>query len=206
MTINEAILQTLEDVKKAMLSKEVYEHIITNNYCDFINAKTPSSTISALLGNFIRDEDNRIKRFKTSSGSFRYYLAKYKNELEFFNRMPNIFDVFKVDYSWVKTHLDIVEYLKNKKGNQKELVGLLKSLGIKSLIDEDENGKKELEVIDPFTFFCYIHKHGDKNRLDFLIQLAEKLNLTIPTAVKGLPTVNAQKVCLFPFEKGRVGN
>lgn len=111
-----------------------------------------------------------------------------------------------VDYSWVKTHLDIVQYLKDKKDNQKNLVGLLKSLGIKSLIDEDENGKKELEVIDPFTFFCYIHKHGDKNRLDFLIQLAEKLNLTIPTAVKGLPNANAQKVWLFPYEKERVGN
>ncbi|MEZ4886271.1 MAG: hypothetical protein R3E32_16165 [Chitinophagales bacterium] len=130
MTINEAILQTLEDVKKLMTSNEVYKHIIANNYCDFDKAKTPASTISALLGNFIRDEDSRVKRIRMNNGSFCYYLAKYEDELK--PKQLNVFENTKntIDYSWVQTHLDIVKYLKDKKGNQKELIDLLKSLKI----------------------------------------------------------------------------
>ena len=49
MTIKEAILQSLEDLKKVANYMEVYDHIIKNNYYDFKDAKTPASTISACL-------------------------------------------------------------------------------------------------------------------------------------------------------------
>ena len=34
-----------------------------------------------------------------------------------------------------------------------------------------------MNEIDPFTFLCYIHKYGDKRRLNYLQQIAEKLNI-----------------------------
>ena len=39
---------------------EVHDHIIKTNYYDFKDAKTPASTISALLGDFIRLGDSRV--------------------------------------------------------------------------------------------------------------------------------------------------
>jgi 5-methylcytosine-specific restriction protein B len=72
-------------------------------------------------------------------------------------------------FSWVKTHREIVEYFKDKQDKQKKLIKLLKDVGIKHFSDEYSKGKKEdMQEIDPFTFFCYIYKHGDVKRLEFL--------------------------------------
>lgn len=112
--------------------------------------------------------------------------------------------MIKNKYSWVKTHLEIVDYLKNKEDSQLSLINLLKSINITGFNDKDVNGDSvELEVIDPFTFFSYLHKYGDKKRLKNLQQLATKLNLFIPDSVAGIPTSNAQKVWLFPYKKDR---
>ena len=82
MTIKEAILQSLEDLKRISNYMEVYDHIIKNNYYDFKDAKTPASTISALLGDFIRLGDSRVKRIKGKGGTFSYYLTKYEKEID----------------------------------------------------------------------------------------------------------------------------
>ena len=82
MTIKEAILQSLEDLKGISNYMEVYDHIIENNYYDFKDAKTPASTISALLGDFIRLGDSRVKRIKGKGGTFSYYLTKYEKEID----------------------------------------------------------------------------------------------------------------------------
>ncbi len=81
MTIKEAILQSLSDIKGLTNSIEVWKHIIENNYYDFGDAKTPAGTVSALLGDFIRNGDSRIKRIKEKSGTFSYYLAKNEPEI-----------------------------------------------------------------------------------------------------------------------------
>jgi hypothetical protein len=44
------------------------------------NAKTPSDTVGAQLGHFIRHNDTRVKRLKGKRG-FEYFLSKYENEL-----------------------------------------------------------------------------------------------------------------------------
>lgn len=49
---------------------EIYKHIIQNNYYEFGTAKTPASTISALLGDFIRNGDTRVKRIKQDGGTY----------------------------------------------------------------------------------------------------------------------------------------
>jgi len=81
MTLKEAILKSLEDIKELTNYKEVCEHIIKNKYYDFGNSKTPPATVSALLGDFIRDGDARVRRMKQSNGAYFYYLTKNEGEL-----------------------------------------------------------------------------------------------------------------------------
>ena len=80
MTIKEAILKVLEDNIGSFTYLEVLKMIDEKNYIDWGNAKTPSDTIGAQLGHFIRQNDSRVKRVKGKKG-FEYYLAKYENEL-----------------------------------------------------------------------------------------------------------------------------
>ncbi len=80
MTIKEATLKSLDEIRDLTDYQGVYEHIVKNNYYDFGASKTPASTISACLGDFIRNGDTRVRRIKTKSSSYIYYLTK--NELE----------------------------------------------------------------------------------------------------------------------------
>jgi hypothetical protein len=80
MTIKEAILKVLEEQKSVLTYMEVHEKIIERNYIDWSNAKTPSDTVGAQLGHFIRQDDTRVKRVKGKRG-FEYYSSKFENEL-----------------------------------------------------------------------------------------------------------------------------
>ena len=60
MSIKEAILKSLDDINNLTTYMDIYNHILRNNYYEFATAKTPASTISALLGDFIRNEDTRV--------------------------------------------------------------------------------------------------------------------------------------------------
>lgn len=83
LTIKEAILKSLEDLEKPCNRVQVYNHIIQNKYYDFVGA-TPKSTISALLGDFIRNSDTRVKRIKRDT-SYLYYLSKYEQTIDIDN-------------------------------------------------------------------------------------------------------------------------
>ena len=85
MTIKEAILKSLEDINGLTNYSDVYEHIVSKNYYDFKEAKTPAATISALLGDFIRNGDTRVKRIKETGGTFSYYLTKNESNLDIEN-------------------------------------------------------------------------------------------------------------------------
>jgi hypothetical protein len=82
MTINEAILQSLDDMNNPSTYKEVFKHIAEKKYCNFGKAQTPDATISALLGNFIRNGDSRVKRIK-QNGTYYYYLTKNEQNIDF---------------------------------------------------------------------------------------------------------------------------
>lgn len=82
MTIKEAILKSLEDRNGKSNFFEIYEHIVNKKYYEFNKGKTPASTVSALLGDFIRNGDSRVKRIKESDGTYSYYLAKYENNID----------------------------------------------------------------------------------------------------------------------------
>lgn len=82
MTIKEAILQSLDDLKGLSTYSEIYSHIEAQNYYDFKVSKTPKATVSALLGDFIRNSDSRVKRIKIKGGNFSYYLTKNESEID----------------------------------------------------------------------------------------------------------------------------
>jgi len=54
MKIKEAIIKSLEDLDKLANSTEICDHILVNKYYEFAG-KTPASTVSAQLGDFIRN-------------------------------------------------------------------------------------------------------------------------------------------------------
>lgn len=76
MTLKEAVLKSLDEINELTNYLEVYNHILEKNYYDFGEAKTPGSTISAVLGEFIRKGDSRVKRIKQQGGTYTYYLTK----------------------------------------------------------------------------------------------------------------------------------
>lgn len=78
MTLKESILKSLDEIGGLTNYMEVYNHISKNNYYDFGEAKTPASTVSALLGDYIRKGDTRVKRIKQEGGAYSYYLTKYE--------------------------------------------------------------------------------------------------------------------------------
>jgi hypothetical protein len=81
MTIKEAILKSLDEINDLATYIDVYNHIVKKNYYDFGTAKTPALTISALLGDFIRNGDTRVKRIKQEDGTYAYYLTKNEQNI-----------------------------------------------------------------------------------------------------------------------------
>lgn len=82
MTIKESILKSLEDLHGLANYMDIYNHIVEKNYYDFGTAKTPASTVSALVGDFIRNGDSRVKRIKQENGSYSYYLTKNETNID----------------------------------------------------------------------------------------------------------------------------
>lgn len=81
MTIKEAILKSLDEINDLTTYMDVYNHIVKKNYYNFGIAKTPASTISALLGDFIRNGDTRVKRIKQEGATYAYYLTKNEQNI-----------------------------------------------------------------------------------------------------------------------------
>lgn len=81
MTLKESVLKSLEDINGITNYLAVLNHIIDKNYYDFGGAKTPGSTVSAILGDFIRNGDTRVKRIKQDGGTYSYYLTKNEQNI-----------------------------------------------------------------------------------------------------------------------------
>ncbi|WP_185957205.1 EVE domain-containing protein [Gracilimonas mengyeensis] len=109
-------------------------------------------------------------------------------------------------FTWVQTHKELVEYLKDKEDDQEVLIKLLSDAGITGLHDEEIKGtRKDLEEIDPFTFFCFINKYP-RRRIKILQNIADQLDITIPEDDLGVPSAQGQKVMMFPFSYDRKDN
>lgn len=103
MTIKEAILKSLEEINNLATHSDVYNNIIKNRYCNF-DGKTPERTVSALLGDFIRNNDSRIKRVKGNGNYYLYYLAKYEQNINFDDFIKSIDKVAKKEIKTKKTY------------------------------------------------------------------------------------------------------
>ncbi len=120
----------------------VYNHIVDSKYYDFGGAKTPGSTISAVLGDFIRNGDTRVKRIKQDGGTYTYYLTKNEQNIGI--------DILSGSTETVTT--STVKIDKNKTYDERDLHRLLssylKNTGIysKTIFHEQSNGKDSNQI------------------------------------------------------------
>lgn len=112
MTIKEAILKSLEDLDKPSTSVEVHDLVIKKQYYIFEAERTPKATISALLGNFIRENDSRVKRIKHGR-RYLYYLAKLENDLDLDESIAST-SIKTKTYKERDLHILLSSYLKSK--------------------------------------------------------------------------------------------
>jgi hypothetical protein len=142
MTLKEAILQSLEDLGDLTTYMDIHNQILKMKYYDYGAAKTPASTISALLGDFIRKGDSRVKRIKLDGGTYSYYLTKNEKEIS-----VDVLSGESVDKS--------EKFLKTNKSKTYEerdlhilLSSYLKSLDTysKTIFHEQSNGKDSNQI------------------------------------------------------------
>jgi hypothetical protein len=181
MTIKDAILKTLEDSKKMMSYKEIYAYIIQNNLAEF-KAKKPISIVSSSLADFIRYNDNTIKRIKKDNG-YLYYLSKYENLIDFDNKqeIKNIEKRENKNYKERDLHPLFVTYLKSKNIFAKTIYHEISKqdnnakwahpdiIGIEFLELKSKISSKFLKTIDKknfFSLYSYELKKEIKNDYD----------------------------------------
>lgn len=139
MTIKEAILKSLDDIGNLTNYSDVANHIITKKYYDFKDAKTPHATVSALLGDFIRLGDSRVKRIK-ESGAYFYYLTKNEQSIgiEVLTGETKPTKIVKIDktktYEERDLHKLLSSYLKNT------------DIYSKTIFHEQSNGKDNNQI------------------------------------------------------------
>lgn len=80
-------------------------------------------------------------------------------------------------FTWIPLYNELSDWLLLQRDNQRELIYILKEIGIIGFRDGSERGKEiELEEMDPFTFFSYLNKfHSDERRVEILQDLRRKL-------------------------------
>ena len=107
-------------------------------------------------------------------------------------------------YTWVPVYEAISRKLLEFESRQKELINVLKEIGIDVSNDQASTGPIELDEIDPFTFLNFINKHGAEKRLSLVNSVAAKLNIGGRASdTNGIPSVFPMNVWMFPskFER-----
>lgn len=142
MTLKEAVLISLEEISGLTNYLEVYNHITAKKYYDFGSAKTPGSTVSALLGDFIRNGDTRVKRIKQDGGTYSYYLTKNEQNIDV--------DILSGTTTTTTTMSPKQEKIKtyDERDLHKLLSSYLKNTGIysKTIFHEQSNGKDSNQI------------------------------------------------------------
>ncbi len=144
MTLKESVLKSLEDIGGLTNYSDVLNHIMDKKYYDFGSAKTPGSTISAVLGDFIRNGDTRVKRIKQEGGTYSYYLTKNEQNIGI-EVLTGITETLKITDSYKAT-------VKHKTYEERDLHKLLssylKNTGIysKTIFHEQSNSKDNNQI------------------------------------------------------------
>ena len=146
MTLKEAVLLSLNDISEITNYLAVYNKIVEKNYYDFGQARTPGATISAVLGDFIRNGDTRVKRIKQDNGTYWYYLTKNEENIgvEVLSGSTNL--------SSTETTNKVVKSEKQKSYDERDLHKLLSSylknasIYSKTIFHEQSNGKDNNQI------------------------------------------------------------
>lgn len=113
MTIKESILKSLDDLKSMVTAQEIYQHIIDKKYYEF-GAKNPTHIVYGEIRELRINGDTRIKRIKFSGKSYKYYLAKYENDLNLEEiNIKEVESKSKRDFKERDLHILLATYLKN---------------------------------------------------------------------------------------------
>jgi hypothetical protein len=144
MTLKESVLKSLDDIGGLTNYSEVLNHIVQKKYYDFGNAKTPGSTISAVLGDFIRNGDTRVKRIKQEGGTYSYYLTKNESNIGI-DVLTGITETLTVTDS-IKATVKHKTY--DERDLHKLLSSYLKNTGIysKTIFHEQSNSKDNNQI------------------------------------------------------------
>ena len=121
MTVKEAALKSLDNLRRLASHNDVYEDLTANGYYTFTTNKTPTNYVSAVLGGFIRSKDKRVKRiYDRPNNRYLYYLTKYEDELDLstldeleIENSNAPAPVTKVSYQERDLHLLLSTYLNN---------------------------------------------------------------------------------------------
>ena len=111
-------------------------------------------------------------------------------------------------FSWIPLYQEISNWILQYRNKQNELCDILRKIDFTgNLEDEDVNGKKPLEVIDPFTFFAFFMKiKNHENRTAYLQKLKEiaELKSGLPVDYNGVPSAQPMHLWYFgDYEKNR---
>ncbi|WP_303748004.1 AAA family ATPase [Stenotrophomonas pigmentata] len=111
------------------------------------------------------------------------------------------------NFTWIPVFRAVAEWVGGFEARQPELIQVLKEVGIDAgLEDKDENAQTiPLQAIDPFTFFCMFMKYGVERRKQLFARLIDVAGLSVvpPTDFDGVPSANAMKVWMFPYQRKR---
>ena len=160
MTIKEAILKSLEDLPKGGIASEIYQNIVNKKYYIFDKGKTPEATVQAQLGDFIRNEDSRVKRIKNNENKFHYYLTKNENLVSI--------DLSSIPVTEKKIKMNKSTY--HERDLHKLLVTYLKSKGIssKTIYHEQSNKNEEHQKwVHPDIIGTKLIEYGNKTCQSF---------------------------------------
>jgi hypothetical protein len=142
MTLKEAVIKSLEDIGGLTNYSEVLNHIVGQKYFDFGAGKTPGSTVSASLGDFIRNGDTRVKRIKQDGGTYSYYLTKNEQNIgiDILSGATETEAAKVVKVGKTKTY--------DERNLHKLLSSYLKNTGIysKTIFHEQSNGKDNNQI------------------------------------------------------------
>lgn len=170
MTLKEAVLKSLDDINELTNYIRVYDNILSKQYYDFSAQKSPTTTVSAQLGDFIRNGDTRVKRIKMPGNTYSYYLTKNESNLDI--------DTLTEVIPTAKTHIEKgIEKIKTyqERDLHKLFSSYLKSIDVYSKTIFHEQSKSSVDKNQTWT-------HPDMVGIRFL-KLQEKASTDFRKAI-----------------------
>ena len=183
MTLKEAILKTLEDLKRLLTADEIYQYIIQKDYYAFNKGKTPKNSVVALLFYFVRDNDERVRRIKGDGNYYFYYHTKHEQEIDMtdiqltqtqkIKKIKQTYherDLHKLLSSWLKnkniySKTILHEISKNSKDEHQKWIhpDMVAVEFLKLKTDTTKAFMKNLNMLDTIKLFSYEIKKEIRN-------------------------------------------